>query len=232
MSSIIPPASTPLVFTFPETGRPTLPEFPGGPAVRGLEGHLYVIEFNSNTVKVGFTTSPVQRINQHRAAAINYRRRARRGALTAPHVEARENEQALIKACREAADLPNDYSGEYFPISFEDAVGLIGDMPQSRGDRQAFESEVNAKGQRLVDAVLSVAGPPQAKFGPVFPWAKFMDSSSVDDFVRDLRNALEMPDPLAAVDHVAFDWFLNTAADLEVEKRAAAMRAAIQGGAA
>ncbi|ELP70051.1 hypothetical protein STRTUCAR8_08640 [Streptomyces turgidiscabies Car8] len=221
MSSIIP-------FTFPETGQPfTLPAFDCEPIIKGLEGHLYVVEFDSGGVKVGFTSDPEARITTHRRAARNFGRRAVRGALTPPHVEARKNEQMLIAACRKAASVPDLHTGEYFPLDLDLAMGLISGLPQTRGDREAYESEMKARSGRLVGFFKStLPQPPPASFGPVFPWAKHMDASAVDEFVRDLRDALEAPDPLAAVDHAAFEWFGNVVADLQSE-----MNAAIQGGA-
>ncbi|MGW4493846.1 hypothetical protein [Streptomyces sp. NPDC004376] len=225
MSTIIP-------FTFPETGQPlSLPSFEGGPIVKGLEGQLYVVEFDSAGVKVGFTADPQTRIATHRRKARDFGRWAVRGALTPPHVEAWKNERALIAACREAANLPKDYTGEYFPISLDVAIQFVAALPQTRGDRAAYEAEEARKSRRLVDFFMSMEKQRPAlaapvSFGPVFPWATHMDVSAVDEFVSDLRDALEAPDPLAAVDHVAFEWFQNVAADLRL-----AMAAAIEGGA-
>lgn len=60
-------------------------------------------------------------------------------------------------------------------------------------------------------------------FDPVFPWAKHLDPNSIDDFIRALRDALEEPNPLAAIDHLAVDW----AAEAEYERR---MNALPEGG--
>lgn len=221
--------TTPLVFDVQGAAAIPVPTFDGEPVVKGLEGHLYIVEFDQGGVKVGFTTDPKTRINTHASTAKKFGRRAVRGALTAPHVEAQSNERELIRRCREAAGLPETFTGEYFPVSLQQAAAFIEDMPQSRGDRLAYQARVNAQADGLTQFLL---GMPHARGPlvptPVFPWAVHLDDDQLREFLLDLAEAA-CTGALAAVDHVVVDWAGAVEPEI-LASRQAGWRAALEGG--
>lgn len=132
-------------FTFPTTGqevRTVLTE-DAEPAIKGLESHLYVVEFGQYGIKVGITVNPADRLGEHQRAGRAFGRPATRGWLTPPHIEARGNERKLIAFCAQQAGA--DPRGEYFAVPFETAFAFASQLPRSRGDRAAYEADCRAR---------------------------------------------------------------------------------------
>jgi hypothetical protein len=75
--------TTPNVFT----------EIPG----KSEEGaFVYVIQFSSGVVKVGYTRNPAQRLKQHADAAKRHGGGIAKYWVSQPHAQANENERCLI----------------------------------------------------------------------------------------------------------------------------------------
>jgi hypothetical protein len=190
------------LFTFPETGQLMLPTFPGDPCVEGLEGYLYIVEFDAGGIKVGYTTNPKSRISQYRTSARVFGRKAVRGVLTPPHVEAKPNESTLINWCRSTSGLPDTYRGEYFPMSLDYAAKFLGTLPQTRGDKAAHE----VKSRNTLELLKNLTGLGANRHQPVFQWATYLDPGDRAVFFNELRDAMEEPDGLAALDRVYAKW--------------------------
>lgn len=124
------------------------------PLIKGLESYLYAVEFGDYGIKIGITASPDTRIAQHWRNGRDFGRPATRGLITAPHIEARTNERALIQHCREATGRIEIVRGEYFPIPLEAVEEFMAALPQSRGDRAAYEAKTSASSQGLTDFVV------------------------------------------------------------------------------
>lgn len=190
------------LFTFPETGQLMLPTFPGDPCVEGLEGYLYIVEFDAGGIKVGYTTNPKSRISQYRTSARVFGRKAVRGILTPPHVEAKPNERTLINWCRSTSGLPDTYRGEYFPMSLDYAATFLGTLPQTRGNKAAHKAKILGG----IEALKAAIGTASARPPAVFQWATCLDPGDRAVFFNELRDAMEEPDGLAALDRVYAKW--------------------------
>ena len=93
--------------------------------VRGIAGHVYVVEFGRDRVKVGRTTSPKSRIAAHVRTGRSMDRQVTRLWVSPPHAAYADNERALLKACRDRAGLASNWRGEYFPISAETVMTFV-----------------------------------------------------------------------------------------------------------
>lgn len=108
------------------------------PIVKGAEHHLYIVELIGIGVKVGISVAPSSRVMTHRRDASAYGRAIGRVWISLPHVEARENERALVRSVG-----PSNRR-EYLPITFESAVKAAAALPRTRADRAAHERQVGA----------------------------------------------------------------------------------------
>lgn len=138
-------------FTFPATGQPVL-DLGDAPAVKGLESHLYVVEFGRYGVKVGITANPKSRLAQHARDGRNFGRPATRGWLSPPHAEAKDNERALIAFCNKRTRAVR--SREYFTTPFQRVHEYASTLPMSRGDREAFEAHAEAVADGFISIVM------------------------------------------------------------------------------
>jgi hypothetical protein len=102
---------------------------PGG-RLRG-EGHVYVIRFSSQIVKVGRTAAPRTRMRWHLSSAAWYGTTIEKAWLSRPHVDVVPNERALIKYGRERATAQT--GNEYFRgVDFADVVRLAESLTYRR----------------------------------------------------------------------------------------------------
>lgn len=74
-----------------------LHRLPGKVAHPGDEGHVYVIEFDNHTIKVGKTGNPRRRIEGHQSRALPMGRSINRVWVSKSHSNYAANERALIK---------------------------------------------------------------------------------------------------------------------------------------
>lgn len=138
-------------FEFPATGQPVL-NLSGDPAIKGLESHLYVIEFGTYGVKVGITTNPKSRLAHHARDGRNFGRPASRGWISLPHVEAKDNERRLISFCNQRSRAVR--SREYFATSFDRVCEYAATLSMTRGDREVFEAHNEAIADRFISFAL------------------------------------------------------------------------------
>lgn len=76
---------------------------------------IYVIEFDSGILKVGFASKPRQRLETHDRAVRQMGGFITRAWVSPAHANARGNERALIKHCAErSARVTGAAQGEYF----------------------------------------------------------------------------------------------------------------------
>jgi hypothetical protein len=119
-----------------------------------LERYVYVLEFSSGTVKVGQTGNPANRFKEHGNAAAAHGHTITRTWVSAPHIEFRENETALISFCADrwaAASGREAFEGAALDAIVEYAQGL----PYTR----VTESELDARqaSYRSIGAELDAA---------------------------------------------------------------------------
>lgn len=100
-----------------------------------MSGHLYVIELGP-TVKIGRSTNPEQRLQQHATTAAAHGVLADRRWIGPPHVGIVAAEAELIRLCAAKA---SPIGREYFPMPFEAAVAEAESI-----DYDAFDAEQNA----------------------------------------------------------------------------------------
>lgn len=144
------------VFQFPATsGAATA--IPVDPTlIKGLESHLYVVEFGDHGIKVGVTAAPRNRLGQHRRDGSNFGRPVTRWWLSGPHVEALTNERQLIEHCRAKSGQSGTARGEYFAIPFAATLEVASKLPMTRGDRTDFDAAVGARADALKAFFLGV----------------------------------------------------------------------------
>jgi hypothetical protein len=114
------------------------------------EGYVYVLGFDSQTVKVGYTMDPQRRIARHASTAAVHGAAIRQLWLSGPHADPRTNEQALINFCaaRATARIGSEYfAGVHFAEGVEcadrlDYERLAIDLPARQ--RAARDAEMDA----------------------------------------------------------------------------------------
>ena len=90
---------------------PSAPSF--DPAVR--PGYLYAVQFSSNTVKVGRSGQPKDRIAAHARAAEAHAEKITSAWTSRPHMHCDQTERQLIKFCHGHGEAVRPRSrGEYF----------------------------------------------------------------------------------------------------------------------
>ena len=129
---------TTIVFE-PGTWSPDRLTFDGPGCAKGLEGHLYVVEFVGRGIKVGRTSDPRSRIGHHINIARAFGFPVGRIAVSPPHADVVATERMLIAGC---ADLAHDDGRptEYFDLTFDAAVAVLALIPIERGDREAHQA--------------------------------------------------------------------------------------------
>jgi hypothetical protein len=173
------------------------------------EGYVYVLEFSSGRLKVGFTTNIKARLASHATTAKAYGASITRTWNSPYHEEAGANEKLILAKCRSTVGV--EAEGEYFAgASWDDVVAYaeaelsITEVApgQSAGDRRrahareerarildAFEDRTEFI-RRRVGARLRDAGVPVERFSGQM-WllnskvarvaARLQDGESVDD---------------------------------------------------
>jgi hypothetical protein len=95
------------------------------------EGYVYVLGFDSQTVKVGYTMDPQRRIARHASTAAVHGAAIRHLWLSGPHADPRINEQALIDFC--GARATARIGSEYFAgVQFAEVVECAGRLDYVR----------------------------------------------------------------------------------------------------
>lgn len=112
----------------------------GRPALPGTtrEGHyVYVVEFNSGTIKVGRTANPASRLKSLATAGRPHGIAVASQWLSQPHGPAKQNEARLIDFCNAHYTPLND--GEFFgDASAEDVVAFGETLSAGTGERLRF----------------------------------------------------------------------------------------------
>jgi hypothetical protein len=117
-------SSTPLP-SVPHIGQPN--RLPG---TSTLGSYLYIVEFNTGTIKVGRTRCPETRLKNHATAARPHGITVARQWVSQPHWLARDNEDKLIKFCARRYRALND--GEFFSDATpEDVIAAAERLPAS-----------------------------------------------------------------------------------------------------
>ncbi len=99
-------------------------------AIRG-EANLYVIGYDSGTVKVGYSKSPGSRIGAHVGAARRHGVEVTSVWVSGPHVEFTSNEAALKEWCGTRCD--SQQGAEYFTgVTPADAAAFALTLPATR----------------------------------------------------------------------------------------------------
>ena len=147
------------------------------------EGYVYILEFSSGRVKVGFTTNLKARLSNHATTAKAYGASISRTWMSPHHEEARTNEKLMLAMCRATDGV--EAEGEYFAGLSWDAVVAYAETElcitevapgQSANDRRrahareertrildAFEDRAEFS-RRRVGARLQDAGVPVERF--------------------------------------------------------------------
>lgn len=128
----------------PEAIREAVVRVDGDTLVKGLEAHLYVVEYVDFGVKVGVTERPAARFADHVRAAKSHKRPIGRVWLSRPHVGARENETLLIGSCRSLLGITDKKRREYFQVEFDRVVPEAESLLFQRGNREEFERRITA----------------------------------------------------------------------------------------
>ncbi|GAA0935940.1 MULTISPECIES: GIY-YIG nuclease family protein [Actinocorallia] len=86
-----------------------------------MSGHIYVIEFSEGTTKVGFSTKPERRLNQHASGVAGFGIRIAQSWVSEAFDSAHQAEMVLISWC--ALNCAGHRRSEYFTgIDFTGAV--------------------------------------------------------------------------------------------------------------
>lgn len=99
----------------------------------GSEKYLYVLEIVGRGVKVGITANPKQRLAAHRRDAKAYGRSTGRSWVSEPHINASENERALMRMAG-----PKQ-KREYLPLDFDVVVSSAHAQTRTQLDPHAEE---------------------------------------------------------------------------------------------
>lgn len=93
------------------------------PQLVGLEGFIYLIEFDSNRIKPGFTASPERRLSEHKRTASCYGVEVGQVWHSPFHGHARVSETTLLAFC---SDYPGAAAfGEFFAnVPFAEALAF------------------------------------------------------------------------------------------------------------
>jgi hypothetical protein len=135
-----------ITFGFPITGNRQF-VFDGEPRDKWHEYHLYVVEFGDYGIKVGYASNPADRLMAHQRAGRNFGRTATRGWLSSMHVEAQDNETALINFCADLTRTPRLPRCEYSAAPFDLVREYAASLPMTRltvGDKKAREARSRA----------------------------------------------------------------------------------------
>lgn len=142
----------------PSTVREAVLLVGGDTIIKGLESHLYVVEYVDFGVKVGITERPESRFADHVRAAKSHKRPIGRVWLSQPHVKARENESLLIASCRSFVGITDKKRREYFQVGFDRVVPEAEALLFQRGNREEFERRVTATTDLFKSLVLNGPG--------------------------------------------------------------------------
>lgn len=98
----------------------------------GDEGHIYVLRYSSNVIKVGTTRCPEQRLQTHLARARVFGATVTAAWLSFPHLNATGNEARLIRWCHSQAGVIALSKEEFDNLGFDAAVAAAEDWPYDR----------------------------------------------------------------------------------------------------
>lgn len=121
------------------------------------EGHIYVLQFASGVVKVGYTATPQSRITQHAVSAAPHGGVIVAAWLSAPHINAQANETQIISFCR--AHNATQIGQEYFTaIDFAKVVGHAESLRFGRFSPGSGPAHTQAVTDRVGSRVVSKSG--------------------------------------------------------------------------
>lgn len=109
---------------------------------------VYVLQFSSGVVKVGYTANPAQRLKQHADTAQQHGGDITKHWVSQPHAQANENERRLIAFCADRAPrvTGNEKAGEYFTgLDFEEVLAYAKSLPYVPGEPQQAPSDEQLK---------------------------------------------------------------------------------------
>ncbi|MFI6595013.1 GIY-YIG nuclease family protein [Nonomuraea sp. NPDC050536] len=103
----------------------------GLPGTSRLGHYVYVVQFNSGTIKIGRTGNPASRLKSHATAARPHGIFVAAQWLSQPHPLARRNEIQLVEFCHTHFKSTND--GEYFmDARVDDVIAFAETLPVSQ----------------------------------------------------------------------------------------------------
>lgn len=108
------------------------------------EGHIYVVQIASNRLKIGRTTKPTKRIQDHMRTSRAHGLTPGAVWVSGPHVEYSRNERDLLNYCLAAAKLPKSPRPEYFALVFDRVVRAAKRLPMTRANVEEYERHVTA----------------------------------------------------------------------------------------
>jgi len=108
------------------------------------EGHIYVVGYDTGTIKVGYTANPTQRIRVLELAARQLGCSVDRTWVSSPHVNAHENEQHLLEFCSSSGSrVTGGRTGEFFnDLDFEAVVQHAERLPMEREQAPACAQQI------------------------------------------------------------------------------------------
>ncbi|MEU2789063.1 hypothetical protein [Streptomyces sp. NPDC007100] len=111
--------------------------------VTGLEGHVYVVSFESGLIKVGRSKSPTDRLRKYRQEGVIHVNPVAESWVSPLHAKWSDNEEQLIRFCEANGTMAsNGYRGEYFTgLSFEQVRSYAEGLPFDRLDQRKHVEE-------------------------------------------------------------------------------------------
>lgn len=103
------------------------------PGTSRAGAYLYLVEFNSGTIKVGRTRNPASRLKNHATTGRPHGISVSRQWLSQPHRHAEDNERLLLKFCHSRFTSVNE--GEFFEnADTGEIIAFLEQLPESHDD--------------------------------------------------------------------------------------------------
>lgn len=111
--------------------------------IKGMEGHVYVVGFESGVVKVGHTGNPRNRLAGYKKDGVIHNNPVTQTWLSPPHLGSWQNETLLIAFCSASGQLATGGErGEYFTgVDFTSVVEYAETLPFRHFDPEEWERE-------------------------------------------------------------------------------------------
>jgi hypothetical protein len=166
-----------------------------------MEGHVYVVEFESGLVKVGHTGNPKNRLKSYAKDGSTYGNAVARTWVSPPHFKSMRNETRLIKFCEERGVLAG--GREYFTgVPFDEVQAYAASLKFERFDQQRWDRDHAAPNEALRSAVIALLQrhrridlPPRmtVSYGTLDEWfAGISDDSRSEDIKCSIADLLDV----------------------------------------